>query len=122
MAVHHTLQVYLVHQILSEFGKPREFSNLGSQVGLAVRPAKPAGADTIVATLGVAAGRLVLAGIVQGALVHVLQAVATCPALRTGTGVAVVSVNTNSTILTEMAATVVIINLTKNTDCREERR
>ena len=29
IAVHHTLQFYLVHQILSKFGKPREFSNLG---------------------------------------------------------------------------------------------
>ena len=28
IAVDHTLQFYLVHQILSKFGEPREFSNL----------------------------------------------------------------------------------------------
>ena len=28
IAIHHALQFYLVHQILSKFGKPREFSNL----------------------------------------------------------------------------------------------
>ena len=89
---------------------------------LAVLPDEPVDTDALVAALGVLAGPVVLAGVVEGALVHVLQAVGTCPAVRTGTGVAVVSVNTNSTILTEMAATVVIINLTKNTDCREERR
>ena len=101
-----------MHQILSEFGKPREFPNLGSQVGLAVRPAKPAGANTIVATLGVAAGRLVLAGIVQGALVHVLQAVLTAPVVRTGTVVGVDAVHTDSAILAEIATAVINVDLT----------
>ena len=78
---------------------------------LAVLPDEPVDTDTLVAALGVLAGPVVLAGIVQGALVHVLQAVLATPVMRTGAVVGVDSVHTDSAILTEIATAVINIDL-----------
>ena len=79
---------------------------------LAVLPDEPVDTDALVAALGVLAGPVVLAGIVEGALVHVLQAVLTAPVVRTGTVVGVDAVHTDSAILTEIATAVINVDLT----------
>ena len=54
---------------------------------------------------------MVLAGVGQGALVHIIQAVLAAPVVRAGAVVGVDSVNTNSAILTEIATTVIDVDL-----------
>ena len=78
---------------------------------LAVLPDEPVDTDTLVAALRVLAGPVVLAGIVQGALVHIIQAVLAGPVRGTGTVVGVDSVNTSSAILTEIATAVINVDL-----------
>ena len=78
---------------------------------LAVLPDEAVDTDTLVAALRVLAGPVVLAGIGQGALVHIVQAVLASPVVRAGTVVGVDSVNTNSTILTEIPTTVINVDL-----------
>ena len=78
---------------------------------LAVLPDEPVDTDTLVPALRVLAGPVVLAGIGQGALVHIVQAVLASPVVRAGTVVGVNSVNTNSTILTEIPTTVINVDL-----------
>ena len=78
---------------------------------LAVLPDEAVDTDTLVAALRVLAGPVVLAGIVQGALVHIVQAVLAGPVVRAGTVVGVDSVNTNPSILTEIATAVINVDL-----------
>ena len=78
---------------------------------LAVLPDEPVDTDTLVAALRVLAGPVVLAGVGQGALVHIIQAVLAAPVVRTGAVVGVDSVNTNSAILTEIATAVIDVDL-----------
>ena len=68
--------------------------------------------DALVASLGVSAGAMVLTGIVEGTLVHILQTISSSVVWRTLTGVGVDSVNTDATILTNIAFTIVNVYLT----------
>ena len=79
---------------------------------LAVLPDEPVDTDTLVSALRVLAGPVVLAGVVESALVHILETVLAGPVVGTGAVVSVDSVNTNSAILTEVSATVVNVDLT----------
>ena len=79
---------------------------------LAVLSDEAVDTDALVAALAVLAGPVVLAGVVEGALVHILEAVLAGPVVGTGAVVSVDSVNTNSAILTEVSATVVNVDLT----------
>ena len=80
-------------------------------VFLAVLPYEPVDADTLVAALRVLAGPVVLAGVGQSALVDIVQAVLAAPVVRAGTVVGVDSVNTNPSILTEIATAVINVDL-----------
>ena len=79
---------------------------------LAVGALEPIDTDALVAPLGVAAGPVVLAGVVEGALVHVLQAVSTRPVGGTLAGVSVDTINTGSAILTNVSIAVIDIDFT----------
>ena len=77
---------------------------------LAVLPDEAVDADALVAALGVAAGAVVLARVVDGALVHVLEAVAAGPAGRALAGVGVDAVHAGSAVLTHVSSAVVDID------------
>ena len=78
---------------------------------LAVLPDEAVDADTLVAALGVLTSPVVLAGIVEGAFVHVIETVETSPVVWTGTIVSVDSINTNTAIHTEIPFTVINVDL-----------
>ena len=77
---------------------------------LAVLPNEAVDADALVAALGVAAGAVVLARVVDGALVHVLEAVAAGPAGRALAGVGVNAIHAGSAVLTNVSSAVVDID------------
>lgn len=68
--------------------------------------------DALVASLGVATSPVVLAGVVEGALVHVLQTVTTRPVGGTLAGVGVDTIHTGSAILTNVSVAVIDIDFT----------
>lgn len=68
--------------------------------------------DALIASLGVAAGPVVLAGVVEGALVHVLQTVSTGPVWGTLAGVSVDTIDTGSVILTNVSLAIINIDFT----------
>lgn len=72
---------------------------------------KPVNTDALVSTLRILASAMVLARIVQGALVNIFQAVATCPVGRALAGIGVSSIDTPPTILAQIAFTVVNVLL-----------
>jgi len=77
-----------------------------------VLPNKPVDTDALVPPLRVLTGAVVLAGVVQGALVHIFQAVATLPVSRALASVGVDTIHTPSSILANIASTVINILLT----------
>jgi len=78
---------------------------------LAILPNKSVHTDALVTTLCVLAGAVVLAGIVQAALINIFQTVTTLPVSRALAGIGVDTVHTSSTILAQISSTVIDIFL-----------
>ena len=68
--------------------------------------------DALVASLCVATSPVVLAGVVEGTLVHVLQTVSTGPVWGTLAGVSVDTIDTGSVILTNVSLAIIYIDFT----------
>ena len=77
-----------------------------------VGPLESIDTDALVASLSVATSPVVLAGVVEGALVHVLQTVSTRPVGGTLAGVGVDTIDTGSAILTNVSVAVIDIDFT----------
>lgn len=78
----------------------------------AVRTLESIDTDALIASLSVAAGPVVLARVVEGALVHVLQTVSTGPVWGTLAGVSVDTIDTGSVILTNVSLAIINIDFT----------
>jgi len=72
---------------------------------------KPVDTNTLVSTLCILTGSMVLAGIVQTALINIIQAVTPRPVWRTLAGIGVNTVHTPTAILAQISSTVIDIFL-----------
>jgi len=78
---------------------------------LAILPNKSVHTNTLVTTLCVLAGAVVLAGIVQAALINIFQAIATLPVSRALASIGVDTVHTSPTVLAQISSAVIDIFL-----------
>ena len=68
--------------------------------------------DALVASFSVSASAMVLTGIVEGTLIHIVQTISAGVVGRTLTGVGIDTVNTDATILTNIAFTIINVYFT----------
>jgi len=80
-----------------------------------ILPDKPVNTNTLVSTLCILAGTMVLAGIIQAALINIFQTVATLPVSWALAGIGVDTIHTPPTILAQISTTVIDIFLAVST-------